>query len=162
MNAVVETQYVIRPMTRADVALIEKIEKQTYPYPWSGGIFRDCLQAGYCCEVVACRGGILGYAVMSLGAREGHILNLCVAPEGRGQGLGRKLLDHLIRSARGEADMLFLEVRPSNKRARRLYDQAGFNQIGVRPDYYPHQQGREDALILAFDISVSQSLKAVT
>lgn len=151
MSAVLEQQSpLVRAMTRADVLDVDRIEQQSYPYPWSLGIFRDCLEAGYCCRVITDATGVLGYAVMSIGAGEAHILNLCVAPDHRGSGLGSRLLAHLIAEARtGGAASLFLEVRPSNKAARRLYSAAGFCRAGVREAYYPDRDGREDALILA-------------
>jgi ribosomal-protein-alanine N-acetyltransferase len=59
-------------------------------------------------------------------------------------------MDKLIKIARRlQTEMMFLEVRPSNEAARRLYDKLGFNEIGTRANYYPAEKGREDALILA-------------
>lgn len=161
MSAVIADRpdLVLRPMTRADIALVERLERSSYPYPWSGGIFRDCLAAGYCCEVLAHRGGLAGYGVMSVAVGEAHILNLCIAEQHRHHGLGRRLLEHFIEVAQERgADHLFLEVRPSNAAARRLYESAGFNQIGTRPNYYPDLRGREDALILALDLSVASAI----
>ena len=155
MNAVVEPgELVTRAMTRADIPFVDAIEKQSYPYPWTAGIFADCIQAGYFCPVFAGRDGVVAYAVMSVAAGEAHILNLCVAPDHRRAGVGKRLLKHVLDAARQhEAEHLFLEVRPSNAAARRLYEQAGFNRVAVRPDYYPDSDGREDALILALDLT---------
>ncbi len=155
MNAVVEPGDLhIREMTRADVARVDAIEKQSYPYPWTAGIFLDCVQAGYCCRVVTDRSGVVAYAVMSVAAGEAHILNLCVAPDHRLRGVGQQLLAHIVAVARQlDAEQVFLEVRPSNTAARRLYEGAGFNRVAVRPGYYPDRDGREDALILARDLT---------
>ena len=151
--------FVIRPMVDADVPVIMKIEERAYPFPWTAGIFRDCIRAGHCCYVLERNaddqfpGGVIktvAYVVMSIGAGEAHILNICVRPEDRGAGYGRALMDKMMALARQlRADMMFLEVRPSNEDARRLYDKLGFNEIGTRTNYYPAAQGREDALILA-------------
>jgi ribosomal-protein-alanine N-acetyltransferase len=141
----------IRVMADADIPHIMKIEERAYDFPWSPGIFHDCIRAGYCCYVMEGNDHvILAYAVMSIGAREAHILNICVAPEQRRAGCGRALMTKMIALARRlQADMMFLEVRPSNAAALRLYEKLGFNEIGTRNNYYPAKQGREDALILA-------------
>ena len=142
--------FAIRPMVDADVTAIMNIETRAYGYPWTAGIFRDCMGAGYCCYVLERGADIIAYAVMSVAVKEAHILNICVSPDTRGEGYGYALMDRLIALARQlQADMMFLEVRPSNVAACRLYDKLGFNEIGLRRDYYPAEQGREDALILA-------------
>lgn len=78
------------------------------------------------------------------------MLNLCIRKARRGQGLARRLLAHLIDAARDHrADSLFLEVRSSNRAACGLYEGMGFNEVGIRPAYYPGNEGPEDALIMA-------------
>jgi ribosomal-protein-alanine N-acetyltransferase len=140
----------VRVMVDADVTGIMKIETRAYAFPWTAGIFRDCMGAGYSCYVLEKNAEIIAYAVMSVGAKEAHILNICVSPDLRGEGYGYVLMDKLVALARQlQADMMFLEVRPSNEAARRLYNKLGFNEIGTRRNYYPAAQGREDALILA-------------
>ena len=140
----------IRVMVNLDITGIMKIETRAYKYPWTAGIFRDCMGAGYCCYVLERDSNILAYAVMSVGAKEAHILNICVSPDKRGEGYGHALMERLITLARQlNAETMFLEVRPSNEAARHLYDKLGFNEIGTRPNYYPSEKGREDALILA-------------
>ena len=140
----------LRLMVDADVPAIMAIEERAYPFPWTAGIFRDCMGAGYSCYVLERKAEIMAYAVMSVAVKEAHILNICVSPDVRGAGYGRALMDRLIALARQlDANMMFLEVRPSNTAALRLYDKLGFNEIGVRRNYYPAAEGREDALILA-------------
>ena len=138
-----------RPMREADLPDIMEIERQCYQHPWSATIFSDCMHAGYSCWVCG-RGGIIeGYGVISVAAGESHLLNLCIRNDSRRQGIGRKLLRHLISIARRhDAEVVFLEVRPSNESARQLYASEGFNELGTRRDYYPRGGGREDALIL--------------
>jgi ribosomal-protein-alanine N-acetyltransferase len=139
-----------RPMLAADLEEIMAIERRSYPYPWTHLIFNDCLRAGYCCWVCERQGVIEGYGVTSVAAGESHLLNLCVRPESLQQGIGRKLLLRLISLARRQnAEMMFLEVRPTNRAARALYESMGFNELGSRRGYYPADHGREDALILA-------------
>jgi ribosomal-protein-alanine N-acetyltransferase len=95
-------------------------------------------------------GGLNAYGIMSIAAGESHILNLCVDPEAQGMGYGNKILHCLMDIARKHgSDTVFLEVRPSNHIARELYRNSGFNEVGMRREYYPAEKGREDAIIMA-------------
>jgi ribosomal-protein-alanine N-acetyltransferase len=131
-----------------------EIECRAYPFPWSDGIFRDCLKAGYSGWILDDGyGGMLGYALMSMAVDEAHVLNLCVDPSQQRQGLGRMMLEHMITLARAaNATIVLLEVRKSNKAAIALYEAQGFQRLGLRKGYYPAHEGREDALVLGFDI----------
>ena len=140
---------VIRPMTEADVSAVVALERASYQFPWSEGIFRDCLRVGYICRVVTCADRVIGYGVMSVGAGEAHILNLCVDAGFRCQGIGRRMLDYLLdKGAAAGMSEAFLEVRPSNTAAIRLYLSLGFDQVGMRRGYYQAVGGREDAAVL--------------
>jgi [ribosomal protein S18]-alanine N-acetyltransferase len=153
MNAVPRQSLVgqNRSMLYADLQEVLTIEKRAHQFPWTEGILRDCIRAGYHCRVLDVpHSFIQGYAVMSAAAGEAHILNISVRPELQGRGLARRMLDHLLELARSvEVHTVFLEVRPSNGRAVRLYSSAGFCEIGSRLGYYPAARGREDALIMA-------------
>jgi [ribosomal protein S18]-alanine N-acetyltransferase len=142
-------QAAIRPMRAADVVQVVAIERAAYQFPWSEGIFRDCLRVGYICRVAVAEDAVVGYAVMSVGAGEAHVLNLCIAEAHRCRGAGRQLLLSLLEcaSAAGAAEA-FLEVRPSNTTAIRLYLTVGFEQVGMRRGYYQAVNGREDAAVL--------------
>ncbi|MEE7547554.1 ribosomal protein S18-alanine N-acetyltransferase [Xanthomonas sp. Kuri4-1] len=144
----------LRPLREADLDAVMEIERRAYPFPWTRGIFRDCLQAGYPGWAMEQDGALIGYGVVSLAADEAHILNVCIAPERQSQGHGRVLLRALVKLAcdRG-ARRVFLEVRPSNTSAVALYHAEGFNEIGRRPRYYPAHNGREDALVMAIELS---------
>ncbi len=140
----------MRPMRQADVEAVVAIEQRAYPFPWTAGIFRDCLRAGHHCWVLEAGGSIIGYGVLSAAAGEAHILNVCIDPDRQGAGLGRRLLRRLVDLARWHhAEQVFLEVRPSNPKAIALYRSEGFNEIGTRPNYYPAAKGREDAIVMA-------------
>ncbi|MEE4377898.1 MAG: ribosomal protein S18-alanine N-acetyltransferase [Candidatus Competibacteraceae bacterium] len=142
-----------RAMGHFDLAEVMAIETQAYPFPWTEGIIRDCLRIGYRCRILEVQGRIEAYGILSVGAGEAHILNLCVRPESCGQGLARAMLCHLLDVARINSAMtIFLEVRPSNPRAVSLYQRAGFCEVGVRKDYYPATSGREDALVMAKEL----------
>jgi len=112
----------VRPMRDADVAEIIGIEREAYQFPWTEGIFHDCLRVAYLCRVALQDQQITGYAVMSTGAGEAHILNLCVRADRRRSGVGRALIRYLLEQAE-DAGMVeaFLEVRPSNAIAMVLY-----------------------------------------
>ena len=142
-----------RAMTPSDVTAVGVIERASYAFPWSDGIFRDCLRVGYLCRVAELEGELVGYGVAAMGAGEAHILNLCVSPKLRGRHVGRQMLLLLLERARqaGMAEA-FLEVRPSNPLAIALYQSVGFVQIGRRKGYYQAESGREDALVLKLDL----------
>ncbi len=143
----------LRPMREDDLEAVMEIELRAYPFPWSPGIFRDCLRAGYPCWVLHLDERTVGYFLISIGAAEAHVLNVCVDPTHHGRGYGRKLLCAIQRVARARgATRLFLEVRPSNRGAIALYFNTGFNEIGRRPRYYPGRDGREDALVMAMEL----------
>lgn len=140
----------LRAMCEADLSDIMAIEQSAYRFPWSRTIFRDCIRVGYYCQVLEEQDHILAYGIMSTVLDEAHILNLCVRPALQKRGLARRMLEHLIELAhRDGAKTLFLEVRPSNQAALRLYTAAGFCELGRRRNYYPAEQGREDALLMA-------------
>lgn len=140
----------IRPMSIDDLSIVVAVEASAYSHPWSEGILRDCLRVGYNCWVCELGEDLVGHAVMSIAVGEAHLLNICVGPDWQGIGVGRRLLNRMLRIA-GErhADTVFLEVRASNTSARGLYESEGFGEIGRRRDYYPTRGGREDALVYA-------------
>lgn len=143
----------LRPMREDDLDAVHAIEVRAYPFPWTAGVFRDCLRADYPAWVLHMDGRIIGYFLLSLAAGEAHVLNVCVAPQYQGLGHGRKLLRAIMHLARGRnAQRIFLEVRPSNRGAIALYLAEGFNEIGRRPRYYPARDGREDALVMAMEL----------
>ena len=143
----------IRPMMEIDLPEVAHIEQKSYAFPWSENIFRDCLRVGYTCRALDLSGQIIGYGVMSLGAGEAHVLNVCVRDEYRSLGFGRRLLEHLLeRATASGVNEAFLEVRPSNLAAIRLYQRLGFEQIGIRRGYYQAPDGREDAIVLKLEL----------
>lgn len=143
----------IRAMTPRDIPAIYAIEARAYDFPWSEKIFADCLRAGYSGVVLECHGEACGYGMLSVAVGEAHLLNLCIDPEIQRQGFGSLLLNYLIDKACAlGGKQMFLEVRPSNNAARRMYDKAGFNEIGLRRNYYRASSGHEDAIVFARDI----------
>ena len=151
MSAILKQSIIVfRPMSEMDLEQVIAIEEAVYEFPWFAGIFQDCLNVGYCCWLMEQDGRVSGYGIMSVLADEAHILNLCIKPELQNNGLGKEMLDYLIDLAKvHHADVMFLEVRPSNRQALKIYEKSGFDEVGSRKDYYPAKFGREDALILA-------------
>lgn len=150
-----EPAVVLRPMREADLDAVMAVERRAYPFPWTRGIFRDCLQAGYPGRVMERDGVLVGYGMLSVAAGEAHVLNVCVDPACQSRGLGRRLLRALVALARQRgAAQVYLEVRPSNAHALALYHAEGFNEIGRRPRYYPAEHGREDAIVMAMELGL--------
>lgn len=147
------TTWRLRPMAQADLARVAALERQSYVFPWNDQIFADCLRVGYHCVVVDTAAGVAGYGVLSMGAGEAHVLNICVAEEWRRRGVGRSLLLALLAHARdrGVRDA-FLEVRRTNRGAIALYHDVGFECVGTRRGYYQAQDGREDALVYRLEL----------
>ena len=140
----------VRSMIHSDLATVSDIERRSYQFPWSHGVFRDCLLAGYTCIVLERDELVVGYGILSVAAGEAHVLNLCVDPDFRKLGYGERLLDEMLERARhAEVREVFLEVRPSNESALGLYEKKGFRQIAQRPAYYQSHDGREDAAVLS-------------
>jgi ribosomal-protein-alanine N-acetyltransferase len=139
-----------RTMVHDDLSEVSDIERRSYDFPWSHGVFRDCLLAGYTCIVLECGDAIAGYGILSVAAGEAHVLNICVDPDHRRLGYGDRLLDELLWRARAASvKEVFLEVRPSNVNALSLYRKKGFRQIAHRRAYYQARSGREDAAVLS-------------
>lgn len=138
-----------RPMTLDDLDQVMMIEQAAFSHPWSRGLFADGLKT-YDCWLMFADHEQVGHGVVSVILDEAHLLTIAVRPDRQGQGLGLKLLQHLLEQARARGAMeCFLELRASNQSAYRLYEGYGFNEIGRRRDYYPASDGREDALVMA-------------
>ncbi|MES1926735.1 ribosomal protein S18-alanine N-acetyltransferase [Salinisphaera sp. T31B1] len=156
MSAEVDQLIRVRGMRARDVPAVLAIEQVSYGYPWSERIFRDCLRVGYRGWVATdLNEAVVGYGLLSVAVGEAHVLNLCVAPDWRGRGIAALVLEAMITQAVAErAETVLLEVRPSNRSARRLYKRRGFKRIATRPGYYPAADGREDALLLALELDI--------
>lgn len=154
MAAVVKPAILVRAMRGDDLPRVSELENASYEFPWSLGVFADCLKAGHPCWVLCVDALVAGYGILSMGAGEAHVLNICIAPDYRGRGFGRHLLRRLLDISRWNgAERVFLEVRPSNPMAKALYESLGFTDIGKRPRYYPAKNGREDAIVMVLEWS---------
>lgn len=143
----------LRPMHADDLAIVNAIEQQAHLFPWDESILRDCLRVGYECWVLLENNSIQGFAMMTIGAGEAHVVNVAVRPSVQRRGYGKQLMLQLLKIAKEKKlAMLFLEVRRSNAPALHLYETLGFNQIHVRKDYYEAKEGREDAIVLGLQL----------
>lgn len=138
------------PMSASVLDQIASIEHDLYEFPWTRGNFQDSLQAGYSAWTLRdAQDAIIAYSVIMIAVQEGHLLNLSVARAHQGKGYGWTMLEWMIARAREYgAQTMFLEVRPSNDQALRLYTRYGFEKIGIRRGYYPAVNGREDAIVM--------------
>ncbi len=151
MNARLAPSVTRRTMGVRDLDAVSGIEASAYSFPWTRGNFVDSLAAGYLAEVLEDETGrLLGYFIAMAGVDEMHLLNVTVASAWQGQGLGRLMLEALAAHARGRGmASLWLEVRESNRRARALYEQLGYAEVGLRRGYYPAAGRREDAVVMS-------------
>jgi len=162
------SRVILRKMTQEDVPMVMEIEEAVCEFPWSASIYSDCIRVGYSCFVLARESQqkpevgqgtfdqeILGYGLLSVAAGEAHVLNICIKPNAQHQGLGYRMMQHLIQAAKDlNAYRIYLEVRMSNIHAIELYKKLEFAQIGERKDYYPSANGREDAIVFAKPLDI--------
>lgn len=154
-----QSQVYIRTIDIQDLPAVMAIERKCYPIPWSESVFEGSVTGNNECWLIEYQGLLCGHTVVLNVLDEVHLLNICIAPEFSRKGLGRILLQHLISKAvERNATVFFLEVRVSNRSAIDLYFSAGFNEVGLRPNYYPREVGggREDALLMTLELSVDQ------
>ena len=138
----------VRPANENDIAAIAEIERKCFSEPWSENAFRSCLNESADLFVLEAEGAICGFAVFdrTLG-NEAELHNIAVAPEMRGKGLSRLLMDAIIASAhQNNVERIMLEVRASNEAAIALYTKYGFEKVGLRPGYYRHPT--ENAILM--------------
>lgn len=137
-----------REMHPEDAAAVERIERVSFAVPWSRRAFWEETANERTLYLVAiAEGKIVGYAGAWIVLDEAQITNVAVAPEKRGQGVGRRLMEEMMARAKARgAVRMTLEVRPSNEAALTLYKSCGFEDYGRRPHYY--QDNGEDAVIM--------------
>ena len=149
MSAQLDRATTYRKLSDADLDQVLSIENAVHLHPWTRGNFADSLEAGYHCWIAERDTQLVGYGVVMVGAGDAHLLNLSVSPQWQRNGVGRDLTHFFLKLARDYgAERMYLEVRPSNTAARALYASSGFEEVGIRRDYYPAGKGREDAVVM--------------
>lgn len=142
-------------MAPEHVSEIAAIERETFSLPWDEDAIRGELENPLALWLVAGGedGTVLGYVGSQTCFEDADILNVCVAPAARRQGIAAALMTELeARLAPKGAERITLEVRASNLPAIRLYEKLGYTQVGLRRNYY--EKPREDALILQKELTV--------
>lgn len=143
----------MRSMTQADVNAVLNIELAVQVYPWTHGNFMDALNSGYVCRVDDDGGEVRSYAILMPAVDEAELLTIGVAATWQRKGLGRRMLNQMLETARARnMKRVFLEVRSSNVAAIAMYLSTGFSVIGVRSGYYQNSNGSENALVMACDL----------
>ncbi|MFT6201293.1 MAG: ribosomal-protein-alanine N-acetyltransferase [Candidatus Endobugula sp.] len=153
--------YLLRDMSENDLDVVIAIEHVDQLHPWSRASFLSSIHSSHQCYIVednkqhTSQSSVAAYAIVSTAADEAELLNITVSSHYQRQGIGSLLLQHLSESFDGSITTFFLEVRRSNLSAIALYDTHYFNEVGVRTNYYPSDNGcREDAIIMALSLSL--------
>lgn len=139
----------LRMLIVEDIPSVMQLERSAHSHPWRQSSFEDCLKGRQHCWLAHSQGALIGYVVITHGGGDAELLNIVVAHGYQRKGIGSCLLQHAINSVKAHADMLFLEVRASNRKAIELYAKEGFFEVGQRKNYYPTLKGHEDALLMA-------------
>lgn len=141
-------------MTPADLEVVAALTHCADPFGWTLRNFADALAAGNTLTVVLKADRIVGVAAVMHVIDESELLEIAIDRQFQGQGLGKRLLREAIETARRNgAARMYLEVRVSNERARKMYTSFGFAETGRRKNYYPTQDGREDAILMTAELS---------
>ena len=141
--------YTTTPMCIDDLGNVYNLESQSYEFPWTKEILRDCIPYKYDSFTIYFNSILVGYVISKISFPETHILNLTIASDFRKKGLGQSLIELIINDSRirGTKDII-LEVRVNNDAAISLYEKLNFKKVGLRKDYYESKDGREDAFVL--------------
>lgn len=142
-----------RLITADDIPQVMALERSAHSHPWRQSSFEDCLNGRQKCWLAEHKGILVGYVVVTHGGGDAELLNISVAPHYQRRGIGQSLLIHAVNCVKDKADMLFLEVRISNRKAIALYEKEDFFEVGQRRNYYPTLNGHEDALLMARQLS---------
>ncbi len=141
-------------MQPADLEAVAALTKRADPFGWTLRNFSDALAAGNTLTVIEEEGAAAGIAAVMHVIDECELLEIAIDPDRQGRGLGKRLLEEAMRLARANgAVRMFLEVRESNARARKMYTSHGFEQTGRRKNYYPTAEGREDAVLMTASLA---------
>ena len=134
---------------KEDLDEIVNIENKSHLTPWTKKNFTDADNANNLFKVLKSESNIIGYYIALFAAEECQLLNITVRLELKKKGFGQLMLKNLVEECRKKNIInIFLEVRLSNSSAIRLYEKNGFNEIGIRRNYYKIPDGREDAIMM--------------
>lgn len=148
--------YEIVPMDRSHLEQIAALERECFSHPWTEAMLEEELYNSQASFLVAedGEGGVLGYAGLHVVLDEGYIDNIAVEEPARKHGVASALLDVFCRFGAANLAFLTLEVRASNAPAIALYKKYGFQEVGLRPNFY--SAPREDAIIMTREFPQNQ------
>lgn len=150
------SEVAFRAMTPADLEAVADLTHRADPFGWTLRNFSDAHASGNTLTVLTVGGVTSGIAAVMHVLDESELLEIAVQPAMQGRGYGKALLAQAIALARRNgAVRMFLEVRESNARARKMYTSFGFEETGRRKNYYPTENGREDAILMTAQLSRS-------
>ena len=153
MSARKSDLYKFLPMDINYLTKVYELELESYDFPWTKEILRDCILYKYDSFVVVLDDNLVGYIISKITYPETHILNLTVKKNFRKKGIGKALIELIISDARlRNSENIILEVRANNTDAQSLYKKLNFEVIGTRKDYYESKNGREDAYVLNLNL----------
>lgn len=133
------------------LAAIYRIESLAHTHPWSEKLLSDINSRGADHHVLLVDNAVVGYFYAQNVVGEVTLLNIAIDPSHQGKGFGKHLLNAFLdRCEASNAESAWLEVRESNTRAFELYQAEGFNEVDRRRNYYPTENGKEDAIIMSF------------
>ena len=125
--------YKFLPMKIEDLGMIYELEIESYEFPWTKEILRDCILYNYDSYSVFFGDILVGYVISKISYPETHILNITVKSDYRNSGIGMSLVQLIINDARiRNSQDIILEVRSSNDVAQYLYEKLCFKKIGIR------------------------------
>lgn len=143
--------------TSAHIGALHTIERAVSPSPWTAGQFEESLRH-HSAYVLLQSDKVCGFVIFNSVAGAAELINIAVARSCQGQGLGSRLLDFCLEIVKDKAESIFLDVRVSNFPAISMYTNKGFVQVGERRDYYRTPHGREDALVMAYELTSGLSV----
>lgn len=141
----------ITPVLENDFDRLFEIEQQAHLVPWTKGTLLNSQGERYLNLKLSVENRIVAFAICQFVLDEATLFNIAVDPAYQDKGYGKQLLQALIAQLQQkQITTLWLEVRASNTTAQKLYSSLGFNEVTVRKNYYPTQDGgRENAVVMA-------------
>jgi ribosomal-protein-alanine N-acetyltransferase len=153
-----QREYILERLRRTDAAAISRLHKEDFTRPWSPAEFSDLIDQqtvfGFVAREIGNKAGLAGFVLARVVIDEGEILTVAVARAHRREGLGRELMDAVMRQLHSDrASHLLLEVDETNVPALTLYRRLGFREVGKRKNYYAGTTGpATGALVMRRDL----------
>jgi ribosomal-protein-alanine N-acetyltransferase len=136
-----------------NITEITSLEKDVQISPWSEKNFKDALSADNLFKIFKYKKKLVGFYVALFAADECQLLNIAVKSQHQNKGIGQKLLTSLKKNCRSfDVASIFLEVRASNKMAIKLYEKNGFNELGIRNNYYKIGDNWENGILMGAEL----------